>query len=234
MLKKLSEVFVKFIIIIAVITLAVWLAVAALYPESLDVTCVWCFPFERFISVLVASCPCALGLAIPSVMSRSLNMGMKQSILIKKTNVFEKISKIKAIVFDKTGTLFTRASKIDEFTNLTTTGAAIKLSDNFIWSAIHLAEKNVKHPIAELLCKEAIQRDNATDIESSDTPSSSKTASSAPVSLALVKKEQLKNGIAADIVNSTDSSTFTLLLGNLHLMKSKGVNVPSAFEEEVI
>lgn len=163
-------------------------------------------------------------------------MGMKQSILIKKTNVFEKISKIKAIVFDKTGTLFTRASKIDEFTNLTTT-ATIKLSDHFIWSAIHLAEKNVKHPIAELFCKEAIQRNNAVDFESSNTQSDPKTpssSSSSPLSLALVQKEQLKNGIAADFVNSADSSTFSLLLGNLHLMKSKGVSVPAAFEEEVI
>ena len=43
---------------------------------------------------------------------------MKNSILIKKNSVFEKISKIQAIVFDKTGTLFTKANQIDEFSNL--------------------------------------------------------------------------------------------------------------------
>lgn len=59
-----------------------------------------------------------MGLAVPSVIATSLNLAMKNSILIKKNTVFEKISKIKAIVFDKTGTLFTKSNKVDEFTNL--------------------------------------------------------------------------------------------------------------------
>lgn len=55
-----------------------------------------------------SSCPCALGLAIPSVIAISLNIAMKLGILIKKNNLFEELNKIKCIFFDKTGTLFTR------------------------------------------------------------------------------------------------------------------------------
>lgn len=50
--------------------------------------CIWCFPIERAISILVASCPCALGLAVPSVVVISLNMALKSGILIKKNTIF--------------------------------------------------------------------------------------------------------------------------------------------------
>lgn len=70
-----------------------------------------------------------MGLAIPSVIATSLNMAMQHSILIKKNTVFEKISRIKAIVFDKTGTLFTKAEKVDEFTNLSHSAGKFEISD---------------------------------------------------------------------------------------------------------
>lgn len=97
----------------------VWFILIGTEAYTVSQYCKWCFPIERFISVLVASCPCALGLAIPSVIVVTLNMAMKNSILIKKNSVFEKIKKVKAIIFDKTGTLFTKAEKIDFFHNYT-------------------------------------------------------------------------------------------------------------------
>lgn len=69
--------------------------------------------------------PCAIGLAIPSVLASSLNLAMKNSILIKKNSVFEKINRIKTVIFDKTGTLFTNSATIETFKNL----AQEKLSD---------------------------------------------------------------------------------------------------------
>ena len=62
--------------------------------------------------MLVASCPCALGLAIPSVIANILNLAIKSGILIKRTKVFEKIKNTKIVAFDKTGTLFTRINRI--------------------------------------------------------------------------------------------------------------------------
>jgi len=63
---------------------------------------------ERGIGVLVASCPCALGLAVPSVIAIILKLATKSGILIKKTKVFEKIKTARIVAFDKTGTLFNK------------------------------------------------------------------------------------------------------------------------------
>ena len=84
------------VILISLLTLAGWILVIAFvegFYEELEKKhfCVFCVPFERAISVLVASCPCALGLAIPSVLVITLNLAMKNQILIKKNNIFEKI-----------------------------------------------------------------------------------------------------------------------------------------------
>ena len=64
--------------------------------------------------MLVASCPCALGLAIPSVIVITLNIAMKNSILIKTNKTFDNVLKIGSVVFDKTGTLFNKIEEISE------------------------------------------------------------------------------------------------------------------------
>ncbi|KAL4490313.1 hypothetical protein ABPG72_004352 [Tetrahymena utriculariae] len=152
--KKLSAHFVKVIILIAFLSLIIWYILIATGSYTVDNYCVWCFPIERFISVLVASCPCALGLAIPSVIVVTLNMAMKNSILIKKNSVFEKIKKVQAIIFDKTGTLFTKAEKIDFFHNYSNG----MYSDQSLWQIIQIIEKDIKHLLADLLYQESVAR----------------------------------------------------------------------------
>lgn len=100
---------------ISSLTLIAWCYI--LYFDKVEVKqyCRWCFPFEKSISILVISCPCALGLAIPSVLSITLNLAMKHGVLIKKNIVFDRINKLKAVLFDKTGTLFTRIEQITEY-----------------------------------------------------------------------------------------------------------------------
>ena len=77
--------------------------------------CKWCYPLERGFTILVASCPCSLGLAIPTVLVILLNIAMKNSLLIKKNSVLEKINTVGGVVFDKTGTLFTKVKEIRDF-----------------------------------------------------------------------------------------------------------------------
>ncbi len=76
--------------------------------------CAVCWVVQRGIGVLVASCPCALGLAVPSVIAIVLNLATKSGILIKNNNIFQKAKRSTTIAFDKTGTLFTRINKIEE------------------------------------------------------------------------------------------------------------------------
>ena len=113
--QRISEHFVKIVIFVAIAATAVWIGLIA--GDVVDVSkeyCKYCFPFERGISVLVSSCPCALGLAIPSVIVVALNLAMKQSILIKSNDVFEKGNRVNAVIFDKTGTLFTKVVGVSE------------------------------------------------------------------------------------------------------------------------
>ncbi len=72
-------------------------------------------PLQRAIAVLVVSCPCALGLAIPSVIATTLNLALSHSLLLKKNSVFEKILAVRAVIFDKTGTLFTKLRAVSDF-----------------------------------------------------------------------------------------------------------------------
>ena len=116
-------------------TIVIWTLI--LMFMTVDVpACNICWIFERGISVLVASCPCALGLAVPSVIAIILNLATKSGILIKNNGVFEKIKKAKVIAFDKTGTLFTKLNKIEEHIILSDS-----LTESKIWEIIALIEK---------------------------------------------------------------------------------------------
>jgi P-type Cu+ transporter len=103
------------VIFISFVTLFSWIGIISSSEDDddfKDYYCKWCIPFERAIAVLVASCPCGLGLAIPSVIVVALNLGLKNHLLLKKNRVFDRIGQLKGIVFDKTGTLFNRCDEL--------------------------------------------------------------------------------------------------------------------------
>jgi len=195
---KLAANFVKIIIILSLATLIIWLIIIGTDSAPIDQYCKWCFPFERAISVLVASCPCALGLAIPSVIVISLNLAMKNSILIKKNTFFEKINNVKCVVFDKTGTLFTKVEEISEYKRM----GANQFDEEDIWQMISLMEKESNHPLGQLLYKEAIKRIKSTAFN---------------VNYVLLDKPILnKNGIIANIKSKSRNSDtqLTAYIGN--------------------
>ena len=110
--KSIANVFVKSVIFLSLFTMAVWAVLIKSKIVHMEKMCGICWIVERGIGVLVASCPCALGLAVPSVIAIILNLATKSGILIKNNGVFEKMKITKKISFDKTGTLFTRINKI--------------------------------------------------------------------------------------------------------------------------
>ena len=186
---KLAANFVKIIIFFAAVTLVVWLIIVEAESANIDQFCRWCFPFERAISVLVASCPCALGLAIPSVIVIALNLAMKNSILIKKNTFFEKINRVKCVIFDKTGTLFTKIEEISEFKRM----GCNEFDDEELWQIISLLEKNSNHPLGLLLYKEAMKRIKSTTFN---------------VNFVLLDKPSInKNGIIGNLKSKKNSDT---------------------------
>ncbi len=92
---KVSGVFVPVVMTIAVITCVVWLLCGA------EVS----FALARGISVLVISCPCALGLATPVAIMVGNGVGAKRSVLFKTAEAIEKAGRIKIVALDKTGTV---------------------------------------------------------------------------------------------------------------------------------
>ncbi len=92
---KISGIFVPTVIIISIITFIIWLLITKSFSVSINYA----------ISVLVISCPCALGLATPVAVTAAMGRCAKKGILIKSAEVLENIGNIKTALFDKTGTL---------------------------------------------------------------------------------------------------------------------------------
>lgn len=99
------------VILLAILTWIIWFTIAYNMPDDVqdrfdeegETKFIWSFKFG--ISVLVIACPCALGLATPTVLMVATGVAAKYGILIKDGEALESASKCKVVIFDKTGTL---------------------------------------------------------------------------------------------------------------------------------
>lgn len=98
---KIASVFVPIILAISVITFLIWLFVF----KDIDSAITLSRAIKRGVSVMVISCPCALGLATPVAIMVGTGVGAKNNILFKNATALETAAKVTHIVFDKTGTL---------------------------------------------------------------------------------------------------------------------------------
>ena len=135
-IQKLADIvsgyFVPFIIVLSIFTLIVYLLTGHSFNESII----------TFVTVLVVSCPCALGLATPLAIVASEGRSAKEGILIKTSETLENTHKIDTIVFDKTGTLTYGNLNISKIFNYS------KYKDNEILKIVSSIEKHSTHPIA--------------------------------------------------------------------------------------
>ncbi|MGN1480650.1 heavy metal translocating P-type ATPase [Porcipelethomonas sp.] len=130
---KVSGVFVPVVIIIALITIAVWL----LAGQSVG------FALARGISVLVISCPCALGLATPVAIMVGNGAGAKHGIMFKTASSLEQMGKTKIIALDKTGTITAGKPEVTDIS------ASENISEEELISFAASLEQNSEHPLAK-------------------------------------------------------------------------------------
>lgn len=134
---KVSGVFVPVVIAVAVVTFAVWL----LAGQSVG------FSVARAVSVLVISCPCALGLATPVAIMVSNGVGAKNGILFKTATSLENAGKVTTVVLDKTGTVTLGQPEVTDI--LPENGMDEK---EFLKIAYSL-EKKSEHPLAQAVVR---------------------------------------------------------------------------------
>jgi P-type Cu2+ transporter len=108
------------------------------------------FALERMVTVMVISCPHALGLAIPLVVSISTALSAQRGLLIRNRTAFENARKITTIIFDKTGTLTT-----GEFGVIRYKSVMSDFNDEEVLRVAASLEQNSEHPIGQGIVKEA-------------------------------------------------------------------------------
>lgn len=134
---KVSGVFVPVVISIAVVTFIVWLLIGKEFS----------FALARGISVLVISCPCALGLATPVAIMVGNGVGAKNGILFKTAAILENAGKIEIIALDKTGTITEGEPKV---TDVIPAGNITE--DELLSLAVSLEAKS-EHPLAKAIIR---------------------------------------------------------------------------------
>ncbi len=138
---KVSGIFVPVVIAIAAFAFLIWMIAG----ETVG------FALSMGISVLVISCPCALGLATPVAIMVGTGKGAKNGILFKTATALEETGRVKTVVLDKTGTVTSGAPKVVSVI------PAEGISENELLSLAFALEKNSEHPLARAIREKAAE-----------------------------------------------------------------------------
>lgn len=143
---KVSGYFVPVVVLIAVITFAVW---AIWGPEPAYV-----YALVNAIAVLIIACPCALGLATPMSVMVGVGKGAQNGVLIKNAEALEKMDKVNTLIVDKTGTITEGKPTVE------TVGASSGLfSEKEVLQYIVSLNQMSEHPLAEATVKYGKEND---------------------------------------------------------------------------
>ena len=136
---RVSGVFVPVVIGIALLATAVWLVTGADFGYAL----------ARGISVLVISCPCALGLATPVAIMVGNGKGAKNGILFKTAVSLEEAGKVRVVALDKTGTITTGQPRVTDVL------PAPGVTEEALIAAAYALEQRSEHPLARAVVERA-------------------------------------------------------------------------------
>ena len=149
---RVSGVFVPAVIAIAVVTLIVWLVAG----QTIG------FALARAISVLVISCPCALGLATPVAIMVGNGMGARNGIMFKTAVSLEETGKMQIVALDKTGTITSGEPKTTDIL------PAEGTSEEELLTLAYALEKKSEHPLANAILETGRERGVQSDLEVTD------------------------------------------------------------------
>lgn len=159
---RISAVFVPVVLILALISLIVWLTVGAYF---LGFTSALSLGLVSFVGILIIACPCALGLATPTAIIVGTGKGAQQGILIKNAESLELLHSVNTIVTDKTGTITKGEPTVillsvmnDELRfeeNKKLKKGNLKGSERDLLSIATSLEQHSEHPIAKAIIREA-------------------------------------------------------------------------------
>ncbi len=141
---KIAGVFVPIVMAISVVTFILWMV----FDQTFE------FALSRAISVLVISCPCALGLATPVAIMVGMGKGAESGILIKSGEALESAHKVNCVVMDKTGTLTMGKPVVSKV-------IAYGKSEAELISLASAVERASEHPLAKAVCAYAQQKNAA-------------------------------------------------------------------------
>lgn len=143
---KISSVFVPIVLVLAFITIGIWLLIGS---QSLGFSQALSYGLTAFVGILVIACPCALGLATPTAIIVGVGKGAHEGILIKDAATLEKLYKVDTIVVDKTGTITNGKPEMVSIKNYS------KQDDKNIISILASLENKSEHPIAHAIIEYA-------------------------------------------------------------------------------
>ncbi|MDM8271532.1 heavy metal translocating P-type ATPase [Thermophilibacter provencensis] len=191
MADKIAGVFVPVVIAIAAVTFVAWLALAGDVATALT----------HAISILVISCPCALGLATPTAIMVGTGRGAANGILIKSAEALETACNVDVVVLDKTGTVTAGAPRV------TDVRLAAGVSEEELLRVADTLERKSEHPLASAICAYADEKTQSVQ----NVPGAKWTCE---------KFEQVAGGGLSALVNGVPA-----LAGNARLMAAHDVEL---------
>lgn len=133
MIDQVANYFIQVVILISAVTFLIWL-----FTVNFNLA------LSASIAVLVIACPCAMGLATPTAIMVGTGKSAENGILIRNGDALEKISKIDAIILDKTGTLTKGKPEVTDI-------IPMEISKEELLKLSSMAEQNTTHPLAEAI-----------------------------------------------------------------------------------